>query len=86
MVLPVGKQCVIVVFPDHTHLLFDNVSLSNCINARNYGFYILVTVVTTTVMKICLTVKLYIPMSITLIKMMFVNFKWILLLLLYPVE
>ena len=56
MVLQVGMQCVIVVFPDHTHLLFDNVSLSNCINARNYGFYILVTVVTTTVMKICLVV------------------------------
>ena len=56
MVLWVGMQCVIVVFPYHTHLLFDNVSLSNCINARYYGFYILVTVVTTTVMNICLKV------------------------------
>ena len=27
----VGLQCVIVVFPDHTHLLFNRVTMNTCI-------------------------------------------------------
>ena len=39
LVMPwVGRQCVIVVFPDHTHLLLEYISPTFGANDRNDGY------------------------------------------------